>query len=213
MTLTTWLVYLAAVFILTVTPGPSVLLCITNGIKHGTYRAAFSAAGSITAVVGIMLLSAIGLGAALAASEFVFAVIKWLGAAYLLYLGIRLLLSKGQDGFAVNVNTQNQPKTRRALYVEGFLVGASNPKALIFFSALFPQFINPNAPQIPQFAILCATFVVFETFWLLTYASFASRIAPWLQRHGRQLIFDRACGATFVGAGLLLLASKRSGSA
>lgn len=215
MNLETWLVYVGAVFVLTITPGPSVLLCISNGISHGAKRAAFSAFGSVTSVVAIMALSAMGLGAVLAASDTVFQIIKWLGGAYLMYLGFKLLFSRNSPTAAnlISASPTSAPKSRWSLYTQGLMVGASNPKALVFFSALFPQFLDPTAAQLPQFAILCSTFVVFESFWLLTYASFASRIAPWLNKRGRQLIFDRACGATFVTAGALLLTIKRNSSA
>ncbi len=214
MDLHTWFVYVATVFVVTVTPGPSVLLCVTSGIKHGARNAAFSAAGIITALVCLMSLSAVGLGTLLATSELAFRVVKWLGAAYLMYLGMRMLLSKGSSGFAIDAKASERASTvsPRKLYIEGLIVGLSNPKALVFFGALFPQFLNSQAPQLTQFAVLCATFVAFEAFWLMTYASFAARLAPWLQQPGRQLIFDRACGSTFMGAGLLLLLTKRSAS-
>jgi threonine/homoserine/homoserine lactone efflux protein len=212
MTLETWLIYVAAVLVLTITPGPSVLLCVSNSINHGFKRAALSAFGSIAAVSCIMALSAVGLGALLATSEVVFQIVKWTGAAYLLYLGIKLLFQRSNGkGFEPDTSSSDTG-SRRALsfFTQGLLVGASNPKALVFFSALFPQFLNPAAPQLPQFLVLCTTFVVFEAFWLLTYAGLASRIAPWLRQRGRQLIFDRLCGATFVTAGALLLTLRRS---
>ncbi len=215
MDLQTWILYVATVFVVTVTPGPSVLLCVTSGIKHGARNAAFSALGIITALVSLMSLSTLGLGALLATSEVAFSVVKWIGAAYLMFLGVRMLLTKGTGGFAIDTRTGTSADavSRRKLYVEGLMVGFSNPKALVFFGALFPQFLNPQAAQLTQFAVLCATFVAFEAFWLMTYASFAARIAPWLQRSGRQLIFNRACGVTFIGAGLLLLLTKRNASA
>lgn len=205
----TWLVYLAAVFVLTVTPGPSVLMCVTNGIQYGARRTFASAWGSITAVCIIMAVSAIGLGAALATSEKIFFAVKWFGVAYLTYIGIKTFFSK-QFSFAVESTSAAPSKSLFRLYLNGFLVGSSNPKALLFFTAFFPQFLNPNAPQLPQFLVLGATFVCFELFWLMFYASFAARIAPWLRTPGRALAFNRVSGATFVGAGALLATVKRS---
>ena len=177
MSLSTWLLYAAAVFVLTVTPGPSVLMCVTQGVNHGARRALFAALGSVTAVVGIMACSAVGLGAVLATSERAFSAVKWLGVAYLLYVGITTLRSTASS-FELPADGNASPN-RLGLYVKGLLVGASNPKALLFFTAFFPQFLNPAAPQLPQFMVLGITFVCFELFWLMFYASFAARIAPW----------------------------------
>jgi threonine/homoserine/homoserine lactone efflux protein len=207
MPLSTWLLYAAAVFVLTVTPGPSVLMCVTQGVNHGARRALFAALGSVTAVVGIMACSAIGLGATLAASEHAFSVVKWLGVGYLLYIGVTTLRSTTAS-FALAAEDRGSPN-RLALYVKGLLVGASNPKALLFFTAFFPQFLNPAAPQLPQFIVLGLTFVGFELFWLMFYASFAARIAPWLRVQGRARMFNRASGAMFVGAAALLASVKR----
>jgi threonine/homoserine/homoserine lactone efflux protein len=211
MTLQTFFLYLAAVFVLTVTPGPSVLMCITNGIHHGVRRAFAGALGSVTAVCLIMVVSAAGLGAILAVSEKVFLILKWCGVAYLAYIGVRTFFSTqstieaGRDGDAEPIR-----KSRAGLFWQGFLVGGSNPKALLFFTAFFPQFINPHAPQLPQFLVLGATFVCFELFWLTLYAHFAARVAPWLRTPGRAKMFNRVSGATFIGAGALLATVKRS---
>ena len=210
MSIQSWLFYLAAVFVLTITPGPSVLMCVTHGIQYGARRTLASALGSITAVCVIMAVSAIGLGAVLATSEKIFNAIKWFGAAYLIYIGIRTFLSK-QSRFAVDGGAPaTASKSLLSLYVNGLLIGASNPKALLFFTAFFPQFLNPQMPQLPQFLMLGATFVCFELFWLMFYANFAARVAPWLRTPGRALAFNRVSGATFVGAGALLASVKRS---
>ena len=145
MTLSTWLLYVAAVLALTVTPGPSVLMCISTSVQHGPRRALVASLGSTTAIACIMLLSMLGLGTVLAASEVLFSALKWLGAGYLAYLGVTSLLSKASS-LAVPNASAPQVGTR-ALYARGMLVGASNPKALLFFGALFPQFIEPSAPQ------------------------------------------------------------------
>lgn len=211
MSLQTWLFYAAAVFVLTVTPGPSVLMCVTQGAHRGARRAGFAALGSVTAVVGIMVCSAIGLGAALAASEQAFNLIKWLGVAYLVYVGVSMLRSSASSFEVPSDGAASS--SRWSLYVKGLLVGASNPKALLFFTAFFPQFLNPAAPQLPQFVVLGLTFVCFEMFWLMFYATFAASIAPWLRVKGRARTFNRVWGAMFIGAGALLASVKRAGGA
>ncbi len=135
MLLSTWLLYAAAVLVLTMTPGPSVLMCVTQGVRHGARRALFSALGSVTAVVGIMACSFVGLGAVMAASGPWFAGVKWFGVAYLLYVGVSTFRST-QSSFEVDADTgPSTVASRRGLFLKGLLVGISNPKALLFFTA------------------------------------------------------------------------------
>lgn len=207
MTTSTWLLYAAAVFVLTVTPGPSVLMCISTSVNLGPRKALIACLGSTTAIVAIMVLSALGLGAALAASDALFNALKWLGAGYLAYLGITSLLSKSTE---ITVSSSGALTSKRRLFSQGFLVGASNPKALLFFGALFPQFIVPNEPYLPQFLVLGSTFVFFELLWLTIYALSAARAKVWLQQPRRATLFNRATGVVFLMAAGILATSKRS---
>lgn len=205
MPLHTWLVFAAAVFILTVTPGPSVLMTVSTSVNRGFRQAVLASLGSTSAIVCIMGLSAVGLGAILAASELLFSVLKWAGAAYLAYLGITSLLARDSALSLADEQGAAQPSS----FVRGLLVGASNPKALVFFTALFPQFIDPGRPQLPQFLVLCATFVAFELSWLITYAALGSRAKHWLQRPGRAVLFNRATGGVFLLAAGVLASARR----
>jgi threonine/homoserine/homoserine lactone efflux protein len=205
MTLSTWLIYVAAVFVLTVTPGPSVLMCVSTSVNLGPRKAFITSLGSTSAIVGLMALSALGLGTLLAASEALFNALKWAGAAYLAYLGVRALLAPASD---IRVSGGAVAGGRR-LFVQGFLVGLSNPKALLFFGALFPQFMDPAAAQLPQFLVLGATFVFFELGWLTVYALSASRAQRWLQQPRRARQFNRLTGVVFLLAAGLLATSKR----
>ncbi len=209
MNLSNWFLYVAAVFVLTVTPGPTVLMCVSTSVNLGPRKALIAALGSTTAIVGIMALSALGLGAALAASDTLFTALKWAGAAYLAYLGITSLLSSASE---ISVSGGINASSNWRLITQGFLVGASNPKALLFFGALFPQFIVPTAPQGPQFLILGLTFVFFELLWLTIYALSASKAKRWLQQPRRATMFNRATGVVFLLAAGLLATSKRSGA-
>ncbi len=208
MPLSTWLLYVAAVLVLTVTPGPSVLMCVSTSVNQGARKGLVVALGSTTAIVGIMVLSALGLGAALAASETLFAALKWLGVAYLAYLGLSALLAPAQE-IGVAGSGASQAPSQRRLWTQGFGVGASNPKALLFFGALFPQFITLDAPRLPQFLVLGATFVFFELFWLTVYTLLAARAKGWLQRPGRARLFNRSTGWVFLVAAGVLAGSKR----
>jgi threonine/homoserine/homoserine lactone efflux protein len=209
MTLSLWTLYVAAVLILTVTPGPSVLMCVSTSVKFGAGKALLASLGSTTAIVGIMTLSALGLSTLLASSETLFAVLKWLGAAYLAYLGIAAFVASATE---IAVADTDLPFASGRVFARGFLVGASNPKALLFFGAFFPQFINPAAPQVPQFLILGTTFVCFELFWLSVYALTAAKAKRWLQRPHRARSFNRATGAVYLLAAALLATSRRSAS-
>lgn len=206
MPINTWLVFVAAVFVLTVTPGPSVLMAISTSVNRGFRQAVLAALGSTIAIVFIMTLSAVGLGAILSASELLFSVLKWAGAVYLAYLGITSLFSAGGSVQLADPQDPLQPRS----FVRGFLVGASNPKALVFFTALFPQFIDPARPQVQQFVVLCSTFVVFELFWLITYSALGSRAKHWLQEPGRAARFNQATGGVFLLAAGVLASAKRN---
>ena len=210
MTLSVWLLYVAAVLVLTATPGPSVMMCISTSVQHGPRRAGVAAVGSTTAIAGLMGLSMLGLGTALAASEVLFSSLKWLGAGYLAYLGLSSLLSTTSS---LDIpNAPLAPMGVRALLTRGLLVGASNPKALLFFGALLPQFIDPAAPQLPQFLILGVTFVCFELFWLSLYAIAAARARRWLQVPRRATLFNRATGLVFLLAAGLVMTHERQGA-
>jgi len=208
MSIDTWLLYVLAVLVLTITPGPAVLMCVTNSINSSARMTLYPALGNITSLIGIMTCSAIGIGAVLASSAMVFTVIKYLGVLYLLYLGISSLRSKASD-FELPADTDISG-TRLRLYIKGMLVGASNPKALLFFTAFFPQFINPAAAKLPQFLVLGVTFVFFEFSVLMLYATFAERMGPWLRSKGKARMFNQLSGGIFVAAAMLLATVKRA---
>jgi threonine/homoserine/homoserine lactone efflux protein len=206
MPLTTYLLYLAAVALLILTPGPTMLMCITHALNHGPRRAMTSVAGSVSAVLCVMLLSAMGLGALLAASETAFTTAKVAGAAYLVWLGIKTFRSNIQ---AFDAAAVAPAAPRRSFYLSGFLVGASNPKALLFFAAFFPQFLNPAQPFVPQFALLALTFVACEFAVLTVCALGVSRIAPLLRQSGPMRWVNRVCGGLFTLMGAALLFTRR----
>jgi threonine/homoserine/homoserine lactone efflux protein len=208
MTLSTYLLYLAAVALLVLSPGPTMLMSMTNAIAHGAPKAMASASGSITAALGMILLSSLGLGAVLAASDTAFWVLKLVGGGYLLYLGIKTFRSPVSSFDLPTANTTSGVSMKQ-LYLQGMLVGASNPKALLFFAAFFPQFVDSAQPWAPQFAILALTFVAFEFTTLSVCTLFAARLAPWLHQAGRARVFNRVSGGLFAGLGCLLLAARK----
>ena len=206
MTLPTYLLYVAAVALLIVTPGPTMLMCMTNSINHGPRRAMTSVAGAVTAVLGVMLLSAMGLGALLATSETAFTVAKVAGAAYLIWLGVKTFRSDT----VLQVEGEAAASPRRSFYLQGLLVGASNPKAVLFFAAFFPQFLNPAEAIAPQFAILALTFMAFEFTVLTLCALGVARLIPLLRSSAPVRWINRVCGGLFTLMGGLLLLTRRS---
>lgn len=186
---------------------------MTKGVQSGFKLSIFTALGSVTAITGILTLSFTGLGVIIASSEVVFNIIKWTGAAYLIYLGWKSLRSSQQDYDKLsNQQAGSQPVKESVAqhYVSGFIVGASNPKAILFFTALFPQFIDPSIALFPQFVVFALTFVVMELSWLLVYAYLGAKSSNWLFAKGRAKVFNRVTGGVFIGAGALLSTTSRA---
>ena len=151
---------------------------------------------------------AFGVGAIVAQSIMLFTIIKLLGAAYLIYLGIRTWRAVPRP--VTEVQQQDASRhTPWALFRTGFLVSMSNPKAFIFFTALFPQFMDAHLPQGPQLAALAATFFVIESSWQFVYAAGGSRLAGWLNSARRLKLVNQVSGGAFVGAGVLLSGISR----
>jgi homoserine/homoserine lactone efflux protein len=205
MTLSQYLLYLAAVTLLLLTPGPVMLMTLTNSVNHGPWRALASLSGSLAAAMTIMMLSALGLGAVLAASEAAFIALKTVGAAYLVWLGVRTFRSRS----GLQLKGRAAPRSR-SLFMQGVLVGASNPKSLLFFTAFFPQFIDPAAPFLPQFLLLALTFVAGDFLIMGGSAFGVERVAPWLRQAHVVRWINRACGGLFAFLGGLLLFTRRN---
>lgn len=199
----TFLLYLAAILLIAISPGPMAMLSMSHGMHFGKKRSLATALGSVLAALCLMLASAAGLGALLAATEYGFTVLKWCGAAYLLYLGIKLLLTKAHPS-DIKLEMPKGKGTAVDLFRQAFLVGISNPKDLLFFAALFPQFIDMTTQQGPQLAILAGTWAVVDFSFVMIYASLASMLAPKLSASNRLHWFDRTSGGVFVSLAALL---------
>jgi len=206
MELSTWIYFLLTVSILTVTPGPNVLLCITTSITSNFRLSIYSALGGFTATSIIFTLSFLGLGAIIASSTLIFLTIKYAGALYLIYIGYKAFTST-QTNFDFEVLSKDTNKFH--IFSKGFIVGASNPKAIIFFTALFPQFIDTNSSLLIQFVILYSTFAVFELFWLFVYGYYASKSSKFLKEDGKAKLFNKVTGGIFIGAGSYLALSSK----
>ena len=195
----TWLLYLLASIGLSLSPGPNGLLALTHGALHGRRKTLFTIAGGALGFVALIALSMFGIGALLQSSLIWLAVLKWVGGAYLVWLGIQVWRAPpvaAADG-AAPVQTSGA-----AMFRQGLLSAVSNPKALLFFAAFLPQFINPHGSLWLQFALLAGTFMATEFITEYVLASAAHRIRPWLVRMGRR--FNRACGGVFMLIGVAL---------
>lgn len=200
MTLDVWTMYLGTVLLFMSTPGPSHLLMLSTSISNGFRRSLATAAGDLTANAIQMLLAGLGLAAILTASRYGFAMVKWAGVAYLLWLGIRQI----GGSFKSHVDARDTPKTTlKRLWLTGFVTSAANPKAVVFFASLFPQFINPDYRVVPQIAILGVTYIIVDGVFLAGYGKGASWLAHKIQGQARAWI-DRTAGAGLVGAAILL---------
>jgi threonine/homoserine/homoserine lactone efflux protein len=197
----TLFVFAIVAFIGIATPGPTVLLALTNGSRYGVRASLPGMAGAVLSDFVLIGAVAVGLGALLAASEFWFSVVKWVGVAYLAWLGMRLLRSKGS--LEVSEDTAASTAAPRVIFLRSFLVAVTNPKGYLFFSAFLPQFIAPGEPQLPQYVALGLTFAAIDFVVMLGYASAGARAIRLLRARG-VLWLDRACGgALLVLAGSL----------
>jgi threonine/homoserine/homoserine lactone efflux protein len=209
MTGLTVVAFAAVAFIGIATPGPTVLLALTNGSRVGVRRACYGMLGAIVSDFVLIAAVALGLGALLAASEFWFSVVKWVGVVYLAYLGIVLLRSKGTLDLSLNGARPDQAASRRSVFLKSFLVAVTNPKGYLFFSAFLPQFISLSAPQFPQYGLLAVVFASLDFLVMFGYAALGSQAAQLLRRSGA-LWLERICGGALLTLAGSLALYRRS---
>jgi threonine/homoserine/homoserine lactone efflux protein len=201
-----WWLFAVTVFLISGTPGPNMLHVMTRSVRYGFARSIWAMAGCMSAVLIALAASGAGVGALLLASPHLFDALRYAGAAYLVWLGIKAWRGAGKGAAGLDPEVPIAPGvTAFALYRDALLTGLSNPKLILFATALFPQFISQKSGWAPQFAILVGTFVVIETGWYVGYAAGGRRLATWLASPRRQRLFDRATGSLFFlfGAGLI----------
>ncbi len=200
-----WLAFLVAAVVISITPGAGAVLSMSTGLRYGYASALRAIAGLQAALLIQLTMVALGLGAVLAASDRAFLVIKVLGALYLVWLGIRKWCAPIEE-----IDTDSQiPQRRENLYMQGLLVNLTNPKALVFIVAFVPQFIDPKAPQLPQFLIILATMTLIDIIVMSCYALLARRCRVWLHNPRMLRTQNRLFGGLFITAGALLAISSR----
>ncbi|WP_300062464.1 LysE family translocator [uncultured Roseobacter sp.] len=201
-----WLAFVAASTALLLIPGPTVLLVLSYALSKGRSVAVASAGGVAFGDFIAMSASLAGLGALVLASATLFTILKWLGAIYLVWLGIKLIRSAPSQGLAMPKAEVNA----RGVFGHAAAVTALNPKSIAFFIAFVPQFIRPDTPLLPQFAILITTFCTLAALNALAYALLADRMRRTIDRPSVITWLTRVGGATLVGMGVLTATLRRA---
>ncbi len=204
-----WLLFASIALIATITPGPAVLLISTQSISHGPLRAVQGILGNITGLFIMSLLSVLGLSAIVLYSTTVFFTVKLLGAIYLIYLGIKLW----KNGFSWS-QPADRPRTESRpgffkLFAQGLFVALSNPKAIAFTTALFPQFVDHSKPLAFQFAVLVTTFMLFSSTCLFGYALISAGAKNRTRHTKFSRYMSKLFGAAFVGSGIALATASK----
>ena len=205
----TWLLYTTVAFIAIVSPGPAVLLAINNSIIYDLKATIFSSFGNALGLFVLSSAAMLGLGVVLKTSMILFTAFKIVGALYLIYLGIKQFRNLNNIFERVQLNHAKSSVYYFAIFRKGFLICITNPKPIIFFTALFPLFLEPTTPIVPQFFILTLTFISLSLMTLMVYAFFARSLKHWFRTRNRATWFNRISGAIFIGLGLGLLGLER----
>jgi homoserine/homoserine lactone efflux protein len=208
MSLDYWIIYSLTVFLASIAPGPSMLLALTHGMKYGARRTMATAMGNVTASLIQAGISIAGLNVILSASEHIFFIIKWLGAAYLIYVGINYWRSSGIVSHTTQNGHSSSQETILRMYTEAFLVAVGNPKAIIFFTALFPQFIKHQGLHLTQLFALMGTLAIIAFCCFMIYAIGGQRLIAVLSKSIVGTYFNKIVGGSFIGAGIGLAVNR-----
>jgi threonine/homoserine/homoserine lactone efflux protein len=202
-----WAAFVLAAGIVLIIPGPTIILVISQSITHGRKAVLPLSAGVVVGDFTAMTLSLLGLGAVLASSATLFSILKWIGAAYLIYLGVKLWCA---DPDKAEINPPHPATSNSSHFSRAFIVTALNPKSIAFFVAFLPQFVRTQSHALEQFVILGATFLILAVVNAMLYGFFAGQLRDALLKTGVRRLFNRCGGSALVGAGLLTAALQRS---
>jgi len=207
MDLTLWISFVGTVLIIVLTPGPSVLLATANSMKYGAKKTIGTILGDLSANLLQIILASAGLASIVSSSGELFQLIKWFGVVYLLYTGIKKIMTTPKIELK---KSNSKSRSFYNLYSEGFLMSAANPKAIVFFAVLFPLFINESVPFIPQIIMLATTFLILDGISLLIYTHFATKLKDYLENKEKVHLQNRIVGSLLILSGLMLSALKRT---
>jgi homoserine/homoserine lactone efflux protein len=210
MTLQVWLTFVAAAWLICLSPGPGVLSSVTAGLRYGFARALWNIAGLQLGALLVLLVVGVGLGALLAASRFAFTAIKLCGALYLIYLGVQQWRSKAAPIRAPDGGAIANVGRRGALFLRGLLVNVTNPKGILFTLSVLPQFIDPKAAQLPQYLIIAVTTFFIDVCAMTGYTALGVKALQLMQNPQAIRWINRGFGTFFIVAGLALAMFKRA---
>jgi homoserine/homoserine lactone efflux protein len=206
MDLTVWLTYLVATIILSLSPGPGVFSSLSSGLNHGFRMGVWNGIGMQAANFVLICIVSVGLGAMLLASETLFTAVKWVGVAYLVYLGIVTWRAPAR-GF---VEEEDGLRTAKDIFLKGFLVNLTNPKGIIFYAAILPQFIDVHRPQAMQYAVFAVTTLAIDVVVMAAYTALAAKVLRVMRDPARLRWVNRTLGGAFVAAGVALATFRRA---
>lgn len=202
-----WIAFTLAAAVVLIVPGPTIICVVSQAIAHGRSAVAPLVLGQTAGDFTAMTLSLLGLGAVMASSAALFAALKWIGALYLLYLGIKLWRSNPP---ADPLQVAAAGTSKRSLFNSAFIVTALNPKSIAFFIAFLPQFVRTDGEPLPQLVILGTTFLTLAAFNATLYALFAGQLRDAMQNRRVRRWFHRCGGSALIGAGILTATLKRA---
>ncbi|TWG67433.1 LysE family translocator [Aminobacter sp. J44] len=207
MSFETWAAFAVASAIMLAIPGPTILLVVSYALSHGRRVASATVAGVALGDFTAMTASMLGVGALLATSATLFTVLKWIGAAYLVYLGIKLWRAPVGDGAIPQAEKETNA---RRIFLHAYVVTALNPKSIIFFVAFLPQFLDPAAPALTQMVVFETTFVILATLNAAAYALLASMARGAIRKPSVQRIVNRTGGSLLIGAAMLAAGFRKA---
>jgi homoserine/homoserine lactone efflux protein len=210
MELHVWLTYFIATIILSFTPGPGVFSSISSGVRHGFRLGVWNGVGMQFANVFIVIAVSLGLGAVLLTSETLFELVKWAGVIYLIFLGV---VTWRSPPTRFEEDREDNATTAREVFMRGFWVNATNPKGMIFFAAILPQFIDVSRPQLEQYTIFAVTTFVVDLIVMAGYTAVAARVLRVMEDTTRLRWVNRGIGGAFVACGVALATFRRAASA
>ena len=208
MDLSVWLTFFAASWAISVSPGAGAVAAMSAGLNHGFARGYFLTFGLILGIWTQVLVVGVGLGALIAASSLAFSIIKWLGVAYLVWLGIRQWRAPATP--LVTTHDSSVLVSRRGLFMRGWGVNAVNPKGTVFLLAVVPQFLDLGRALWPQYLVIALTLAFTDLVVMAAYTALASKLLRLLRTPAQMRALNRAFGSLFVAVGVLLATFKRS---
>jgi threonine/homoserine/homoserine lactone efflux protein len=203
-----FIAYFSILIIATITPGPSMLLAVSHGANYGIKKTFSSCLGNLIGNLLMAFLSIAGLGAILIVSGLVFNIIKWIGVLYLIFIGIKIFLEPVIRNESEKITSMETKKSVTKLFIDGFIVAVGNPKGILFFTALFPQFTNIKSISVSDLSIIFVSLGIVAYGCYMLYAVFGSRINKLLHLYTFRKIYNRVTGSIFIGTGLALAFTK-----